>query len=598
LPRPVRQAVGEEVPTHRRYAGSRQRKGINVQGGKIRILDGALAGMEVQVSKWITVGRDPTKAQLVFPSGDTAVSRQHCEIRFDPADGLFEVRDLGSRNGTFIANGASPRRRLSPNITERLPPGQTVLVGSSHNRLVLELDSGHVADAAGLARRSDLTGQKILIQPDIGMLGRGVRINMQAVRDPWERRYFAVIVFVNVVIALMLVGLVIFDFRIAIGLAIFGLLIGALSWITWKLVFALVHGNSIEVGENQYPQIFRVIKAAAEALQIPVPTVLIMQGHGLFEVLVAKRFSRRGYIFLMSNMVDEFAKRPTSREFMMFIGLQLGRIKAGHFDYWVFKEVVGQCAFLFHWAWKRRCTFTADRIGLLVAGDLYSAERALFMITAGSRIAAGTRYNAVLEQRTRLFESGWAWLRLAFCTYPYMVDRVVRLREFAEMVTRRSDVGALPIEHRSLSALPILIIHGRDRMALLELKDFIHSHLPQIVPRVMVDEVIGSIRLVDKFERIANDAAGAIALLTPDDFGGLVQDRRASPRARQNVVIEIGWAWSKLGRERLLLLSRGTVELPSDLSGSDIIPFRESPRECSEAVRSFVDRLVRSASEA
>jgi hypothetical protein len=116
------------------------RKSVNVQAGKIRILGGTLTGKEVPVSARVILGRDPSKAQIVFPSEDTAVSRLHCEIRFDRADGHFEVRDLGSRNGTFIANGSDPPRRLAPDVAERLPAGQNILVGSRRNRLVLELD--------------------------------------------------------------------------------------------------------------------------------------------------------------------------------------------------------------------------------------------------------------------------------------------------------------------------------------------------------------------------------------------------------------------------------------------------------------------------
>ena len=117
-----------------------------MQGGKIRILGGSLAGMEVPVSARVILGRDPTRAQIVFPSEDTAVSRQHCEIRLDSADGLFEVRDLGSRNGTFVTNGSDPPRRLAPDVAERLAPEQYVLVGSSRNRLALELDRARLAD--------------------------------------------------------------------------------------------------------------------------------------------------------------------------------------------------------------------------------------------------------------------------------------------------------------------------------------------------------------------------------------------------------------------------------------------------------------------
>jgi hypothetical protein len=114
-------------------------RAAGARAGRIRILGGALAGMEVPVLAKVILGRDPTKAQIVFPSNDTAVSRRHCEIRFDNAAALFEVRDLGSRNGTFIANGSDPPRRLAPDVSERLAPGQNLLVGSSRNRLVLEL---------------------------------------------------------------------------------------------------------------------------------------------------------------------------------------------------------------------------------------------------------------------------------------------------------------------------------------------------------------------------------------------------------------------------------------------------------------------------
>jgi hypothetical protein len=123
----------------RRAAPSNSRVAVKVQTGRIRVLGGALAGMEVPISGKLILGRDPAGAQMVFPREDTAVSRQHCEIRFDSAGALFEVRDLGSRNGTFVANGSDPPRRLAPDVVERLAPGQNILVGSSRNRLVLEL---------------------------------------------------------------------------------------------------------------------------------------------------------------------------------------------------------------------------------------------------------------------------------------------------------------------------------------------------------------------------------------------------------------------------------------------------------------------------
>ena len=57
-------------------------------------------------------------------------------------------------------------------------------------------------------------------------------------------------------------------------------------------------------------------------------------------------------------------------------------------------------------------------------------------------------------------------------------------------------------------------------------------------------------------------------LLTPDDVG---YDKNkpscAKGRARQNVVLELGYFWGKLGRNRMMAISDPNVELPGDISG-------------------------------
>ncbi len=40
------------------------------------------------------------------------------------------------------------------------------------------------------------------------------------------------------------------------------------------------------------------------------------------------------------------------------------------------------------------------------------------------------------------------------------------------------------------------------------------------------------------------------------------------------------------------MLKRGDIELPSDLSGVEVHTFKESPSECSEALRDFMANLA------
>jgi predicted nucleotide-binding protein len=55
--------------------------------------------------------------------------------------------------------------------------------------------------------------------------------------------------------------------------------------------------------------------------------------------------------------------------------------------------------------------------------------------------------------------------------------------------------------------------------------------------------------------------------MTPDDEGGLAGAADPRPRARQNVVFELGFFIGKLGPARVAALLKGDVEKPSDFDG-------------------------------
>ena len=66
-----------------------------------------------------------------------------------------------------------------------------------------------------------------------------------------------------------------------------------------------------------------------------------------------------------------------------------------------------------------------------------------------------------------------------------------------------------------------------------------------------------------------------VVLLTPDDMG-YEQGRSpqdAEPRARQNVILEMGMLIAAFGKERVAILRKGEVAVPSDASGILYLPF-------------------------
>ena len=77
--------------------------------------------------------------------------------------------------------------------------------------------------------------------------------------------------------------------------------------------------------------------------------------------------------------------------------------------------------------------------------------------------------------------------------------------------------------------------------------------------------------IVEKFED-HSDVDFAVALLTPDDVGG-PKGGAQQPRARQNVILELGYFIGKLGRKNVCAIKLGDLEIPSDIIGVVWTPF-------------------------
>ena len=62
----------------------------------------------------------------------------------------------------------------------------------------------------------------------------------------------------------------------------------------------------------------------------------------------------------------------------------------------------------------------------------------------------------------------------------------------------------------------------------------------------------------------------------------------AQPRARQNVILEMGMLISAIGRGNVAILKKGHLEIPSDANGILYIPFND---HIKETVPKLTDRL-------
>jgi predicted nucleotide-binding protein len=116
----------------------------------------------------------------------------------------------------------------------------------------------------------------------------------------------------------------------------------------------------------------------------------------------------------------------------------------------------------------------------------------------------------------------------------------------------------------------IFIVHGHDEAA----KESVSRFIEKLGFRTTIlhEQPNAGRTIIEKFEEHSN-VAFAVILLTPDDIGA-AYDRAAEgkPRARQNVILELGYFIAKLGRQRVCALYKEEVELPSDIYGLLYIP--------------------------
>lgn len=115
----------------------------------------------------------------------------------------------------------------------------------------------------------------------------------------------------------------------------------------------------------------------------------------------------------------------------------------------------------------------------------------------------------------------------------------------------------------------IFIVHGHNTSVQLSVARTLDKL--GLNPIILHEQPNAGRTIIEKFE--ANSNVGfAIILLTDDDEGKLKTEIDLKSRARQNVVLELGYFIGKLGRDRVLPLHSEGVELPSDIHGLLYVP--------------------------
>jgi len=165
------------------------------------------------------------------------------------------------------------------------------------------------------------------------------------------------------------------------------------------------------------------------------------------------------------------------------------------------------------------------------------------------------------------------------------IDLFINNSEREEIISCYSDLENRNKITRGVDRLlekdKIFIVHGHDDKTKLELKNYIQNNLKLGEPVILAEQPSKGMTIIEKFEEYSQNVRYVFILLTPDDtYDG-------SERARQNVILELGFFLGALGRKsgRIILLYKGVLDIPSDLSGVIYIKIDGGINAAGEEIR-------------
>lgn len=180
---------------------------------------------------------------------------------------------------------------------------------------------------------------------------------------------------------------------------------------------------------------------------------------------------------------------------------------------------------------------------------------------------------------------------------PQVHERWLR-GSLAEQMRRLESLrGKLPligseVEETVMTSSPVVpknsrvfLVHGHDELSERRVADFLREGTGQR-PIILHEPASRGRTIIEKFEDHAAEAGFAVVLLTADDMGRAKDNEELNPRARQNVIFELGFFFAKLGRPNVVALLEDGVEKPSDIDGVMYIPLKDNWRgELAKEIR-------------
>ena len=145
---------------------------------------------------------------------------------------------------------------------------------------------------------------------------------------------------------------------------------------------------------------------------------------------------------------------------------------------------------------------------------------------------------------------------------------------------REAIEGEIPDEPNN----KVFVVYGHDETARKQLQRLLEEL--GVEPIFLDDQPTEGRTIIEQIMEYIPRANFGIVLMTPDDIGyPKNKPKQGQPRARQNVVLELGMLLMKFERSRTAILLKDAnppIEKPSDIDGVLYLPYKEDVFEIKQ----------------
>ena len=209
------------------------------------------------------------------------------------------------------------------------------------------------------------------------------------------------------------------------------LLVGAVlvGLLYIRLLQAQQLGNSLQITEHQFSDIFSTAKECADILGIKrMPRVFITQDPVMNAYTMG--FKSPYTLVLNSGLVENL----NPDELRVVIGHEMGHVKFKHSMILSLIAPIGKnFAFsdLLFGFWGRKTEYTGDRCALMCAKDEKTVLRTLIKIAAGAKIGQGVDLDKIVLQLQDAKARRFDRLGELLASHPYIMKRIWEIIKFS-----------------------------------------------------------------------------------------------------------------------------------------------------------------------